>query len=139
MSHPRRKIADLPLVISDGKLKDSLSDAPNILEIEMYYNIGGTNCFTHKREERGIYISVSPMRISGGFRTFSAFSGMKSNVMALKRFSKKALADAQVDRYLFSQMVNAVLAKNHVNLTPEGNEKFKELLLDMPVSESQVA
>lgn len=33
----------------------------NCLKIEVYYHLGGINYFTYKDEQRGYYLSISPI------------------------------------------------------------------------------
>lgn len=64
------------------------------LKIEVYYSLGGYNCFTHKTEARGYYLSVSPVERSTRegitFESYTAFSGVKICLLEVSRKSKKA-------------------------------------------------
>ena len=69
------------------------------LKIETYYSVGGINYFTHKTEQRGYYLSVTPVERSAreGCRLegFAAFSGIKICVLPVSRRSKKAEENAE--------------------------------------------
>lgn len=68
------------------------------LKIEVYYNLGGYNCFTHKTDARGYYLSVSPVtrydRDGVQFESYTAFSGVKMCLLEVSRKSKKAEENA---------------------------------------------
>ena len=91
------------------------------LRIELYYNLGGFNCFTYKEEPRGYYISVTPVEranMSGySTETVTAFSGIKQCVKQVTRKSAKAEAEAEklaVD--VMDNLVDYVCKKNGLNL-----------------------
>lgn len=70
------------------------------LEIELYYDLGGMNYFTGKAEDRGYYLSVTPVEI--GMRDgriaserYAAFTGIKQNIKQVTRKSTKAEAEAE--------------------------------------------
>lgn len=64
------------------------------IKIEVQYSKGGLNYFTYKEEPRGVYVIVTPVEVKdqGGYQMeqYTAFSGVKSCVKALKRKSEKA-------------------------------------------------
>ena len=64
------------------------------IKIEVRYLKGGLNYFTYKEEPRGVYVIVTPVEVKdqGGYEmeSFTAFSGTKCCVKALKRKSEKA-------------------------------------------------
>lgn len=74
-------------------IKDDLN-----IKTEVYYNKGGMNYFTSRNEERGYYLSVSPVRrsFSGNFVTesYTAFSGVKMLILPVKRQGEKAYKQA---------------------------------------------
>jgi hypothetical protein len=92
----------------------------NLIEVELYYNIGGMNYFSGTSEPRGLYLSVTPVTVTsaGGFKTrsYSAFSGVKTLVKELKRFSKKSLEDFEPNESDIDRMINHVVAKNGLKL-----------------------
>lgn len=70
------------------------------LKIELYYGLGGMNHFTGRPENRGYYLSVSPVtrEISAGgsvLESYAAFTGIKQNIKQVTRKSKKAEAEAE--------------------------------------------
>lgn len=71
----------------------------NALKIDVYYVLGGYNCFTHKTEARGYYLSASPVqryeRDGVAFESYTAFSGAKLLLLEVSRKSKKAEAEAE--------------------------------------------
>ncbi len=71
----------------------------NFLKLEVYYSLGGFNCFTYKNEARGYYLSVSPVQRSERdgivFESYTAFSGVKLLLLEVSRKSKKAEAEAE--------------------------------------------
>ena len=94
-------------------------DATHI-EIELYYNIGGMNYFTGENLERGLKLSVRPVRKSvsecGEFSTtsYTAFSGISKHLLTMARFNKKTLDTFVVDDETINQLVNIVKIKNHI-------------------------
>lgn len=86
------------------------------LEVKVYYSLGGMNYFTYKTEERGYYVSVTPVTISENMISFTCFSGLKSLLVPCTRKSDKSY--------------KAALAK----LTPE----FKQQLIDKVLGHDSV-
>lgn len=87
------------------------------LKIELYYNLGGYNCFTHKEEPRGYYVSVSPVEHSsiGGvmMESYAAYSGVKRCVKPVSRKSAKAEKDAeQIAPEIIRDLITYVCNKN---------------------------
>lgn len=64
------------------------------LKCELYYSLGGMNYFTGRTEARGYYVSVSPVKRSDGWESYTAFSGWKKCVVECARKGKKAEAKA---------------------------------------------
>ena len=71
------------------------SAAATHLCIETYYSLGGMNYFTGAIENRGYYLSVSPVTKSRGMESFAAFSGIKKCIKPVPRKSAKAEAEAE--------------------------------------------
>ena len=73
-------------------------DKVNNIEVKLYYDLGGMNYFTGRAEDRGYYLSVTPVyrEDRGGFVTESttAFTGIKVLLVPVKRQSKKAADEA---------------------------------------------
>lgn len=74
----------------------------NKLKIELYYHLGGMNYFTYKTEERGYYISVTPVYSDGIMESVTAFSGIKQCIKPVKRKSEKAYNEvlASINEFL---------------------------------------
>lgn len=70
--------------------KTTMADATD-LKIEVYYNKGGFNMFTHENIRRGIYFSISPVKRDEIWESYTAFSGDMICVKELNRKSDKAL------------------------------------------------
>jgi len=74
-------------------IKDNLS-----IKTEVYYNKGGMNYFSGRTQERGYYLSVSPIeREERGnviIESFTAYSGVKMLILPVKRQSDKAYQQA---------------------------------------------
>lgn len=75
------------------KKYEAIANSPKELKIEVYYNKGGMNYFTGRPEERGYYLSVSPVERShsNGFTTesYTGFSGVKKLILPVARQSEK--------------------------------------------------
>jgi len=73
---------------------EQLENSPYQLKIELYYHLGGTNYFTSTNEERGYYLSISPVKrsITNGIiiEEYTAFSGLKKLILPVKKKSEKA-------------------------------------------------
>lgn len=70
------------------------------LKIQVYYDKGGMNYFTSRPEQRGYYVSVSPVQVErrgNGImvESYAAFSGVKMLVLPVQRQSPKAEAEAR--------------------------------------------
>jgi hypothetical protein len=68
------------------------------LKTKVYYEIGGTNYFTGKQEERGYYLSVSPVQIDNSenvrVEIYTSFSGYKKLLLPVKRKSENSYKKA---------------------------------------------
>ena len=95
-----------------------------VLEIEISYSLGGMNYFSYKNEGRGFYLSVKPLKRGNGFVSFTAFSGIKSLVKEVARFSAKVLESITVDESLVFEMVDHVVSKNQLELEDGAREKL---------------
>lgn len=92
------------------------------LKIELYYDLGGMNYFTGRPENRGYYLSVSPVTrgISAGgsvLESYTAFTGIKQNIKQVTRKSKKAEAEAEkmaVD--IMDNLIDYVCNKNGLEM-----------------------
>lgn len=97
------------------------------IKIELYYDLGGANYFTGTQEDRGYYLSVTPVerRNNGNYATerYIGFTGIKQNIKKVKRKSAKAETEAEnlIDVYL-DNLLDFVCTKNNLKL-----EKKNEL------------
>lgn len=87
------------------------------LEVSLSYNMGGTNYFTGNVEQRGYYLSVSPVTRKNGCISYTAFSGTKMCIKAVSRRSTKAEKEAYdlIPQYL-DHLSEVVLQKNNLSL-----------------------
>lgn len=87
------------------------------LEIDFYYDLGGTNYFTYNNEKRGYYISVSPVNRKNGSISYAAFDGVKQLLIETSRKSKKAEAEAtEKINNVLKQLIDYVLGKHGLKL-----------------------
>lgn len=101
------------------------NESASHLKIEVKYNIGGSNCFTYRNEERGYYLSVSPVKrfIRDGvqFESYTAFSGVKYCVHPVSRRSEKAEKIAiEKARGIEAELIEHVCIKNGLELAENG-------------------
>lgn len=88
--------------MTNNIVKKYISLAPGArathLKIEVYYSLGGSNCYTYRNEKRGYYLSVSPVtrEARGGcmMESYTAFTGTKYCVLPVTRQSAKSAAQA---------------------------------------------
>lgn len=66
----------------------------NVLEVKVYYDLGGYNYFTSQPKRRGYYISVSPLEVCGNMVGYQGFSGTCILLNEVKRQSKKGEEEA---------------------------------------------
>ena len=66
----------------------------NVIDIEVYYDLGGYNYFSGSEKKRGYYLSVSPLEVDGHFVSYQGFSGMYMLLNECSRKSKKAESEA---------------------------------------------
>lgn len=89
----------------------------NFLKIEIYYSLGGMNYFTGRAENRGYYISVSPVYKNGITESYTSFTGIKHCLNTVSRKSEKAYNNAlTIAPEILHTLVNAVCAKNNINV-----------------------
>lgn len=105
-------------------IKLAENKAATHLKVEVYYNLGGYNCFTYKPEERGYYLSVSPVTREnrGGctMESYAAFSGIKQCVHVVNRKSAKAeTIAAEKAAQIENTLISWVLEKNGLELETE--------------------
>lgn len=93
----------------------------NNIKIEIYYSKGGLNYFTSRNEQRGLYVSVSPVKretIIGNIVTesYAGFSGIKECVLPLNKFSSKTCENFQIDESTKQKLINHVIEKNNLTI-----------------------
>jgi hypothetical protein len=109
--------------ISTAYLKTSTDKMQ--IKIQLYYHKGGMNYFASKNEERGYYLSVTPVEryeetIDGKvfiFENYKAYSGNKTLLLETKRISNKGIEDAKIiaDKKQ-NELVEHVCTKNNLEL-----------------------
>lgn len=92
----------------------------NKIKIELYYHLGGMNYFTGKAENRGYYLSVTPVLLEGNFITTTAFTGIRQCIKPVARKSEKAYQTAlqTIDEFL-PELLTYVCTKNNIELMEE--------------------
>lgn len=89
------------------------------IKVELYYSLGGLNCFTYKQEGRGYYLSAVPVKREnhGSFssESFVAFTGVKTLVQECSRKGKTAEQKA-MNQY---EQRKAELLKHFADLLPQ--------------------
>lgn len=77
------------------------ADGTTHLRIDVYYDLGGYNCFTYKSDARGYYASFRPVerhKTTYGFsESFTMFKGFKLKLREVARQSKKAETESLSD------------------------------------------
>lgn len=105
------------------------TNEPNkFIEIKVAYCEGGTSNFSGVTNARAYYMHVTPIEIEnyGGaeIKKFMMFSGLKSRLEEVKRFSEKKLdewadtlrKDCETRDVVMMQVVNRVLAEENLTL-----------------------
>lgn len=89
----------------------------NVLEVKVYYDLGGVSWATGDRNKRGYYLSVSPLQVSSNTVMYQGFSGMYYFLNEVARQSKKgeeiALKLAQESKKM---VIDAVCKKHGIEL-----------------------
>lgn len=88
------------------------------IKLEIYYHLGGMNMFTHRNEERGYYISATPVERTGIYEMVTAFSGIKQCILPCSRKSAKREAEAEKTAD-FKDILLSVLNRNNLELIEE--------------------
>jgi len=74
------------------------------LQVNVFYDKGGSNYFSGQIIRRGIYVSVTPVLRNGSYITQKLFTGLKQLVEEMGRASEKKLTQwkqliqSQIDR-----------------------------------------
>jgi len=113
------------------------TDPDRILEIEVYYDEGGMSYFTGSVNKRGYYLAVQPVKLDGGFRSITAFSGTKALVEESKRFSARKLQEVALQALhlpVYRTLLNHVLAKGNIRLQEAAPAESRTTALPFPES-----
>lgn len=79
-----------------SRTRDIIStDRNNKITTEIYYSKGGMNYFTSNNEKRGYYFGIMPEEYKDGWKTCTAFSGIKICILEVTRKSKSAYEKAK--------------------------------------------
>lgn len=66
----------------------------NVLEVRIYYDLGGINYATYEPKKRGYYASVTPLVVSDCCTSFQGFTGVSMLLNEVSRQSKKGEQEA---------------------------------------------
>lgn len=88
----------------------------NKMKLHTYYELGGMNYFTYKVEDRGIYLSVTPVMRTEDSEITTAFTGTKFLVKPLKRWSKSC-ENFKVDYNTLMGCITYVANSNQINMS----------------------
>lgn len=97
----------------------STTDPNRVVEVEVYYDEGGLSYFTGGVNKRGYYLAVQPVKMEGGFRSVTAFSGTKALIEETKRFSARKfqeIAAKALQLPVYRTLLDHVLAKGNTRL-----------------------
>ncbi len=93
---------------------------PNrFVEVEVYYDAGGRSFLSGEFNKRGYYLAVQPVKREGNCKSMLAFSGTKTLIEEVKRFSAKKLQEAALQATqltVYQNLLNHVSAKNNLKL-----------------------
>ena len=104
---------DRTRILKEHKIIDGKK---TFVEVSLSYDLGGWNFFTGESEARGIYVNVSPVEKGDGWRSFTAFSGIKMLVKPLKRFNKKIFESFVPEETDVERLLTHVLNKNNITI-----------------------
>lgn len=88
------------------------------IKLEVFYSLGGMNVFTYRNEERGYYISATPVTMTDIYEMTTAFSGLKKCIIPCSRKSAKREAEAEKTAD-FKDILMSVLNRNNIELAEE--------------------
>jgi len=83
------------------------------LEVSVYYTKGGANYFSGGTTPRGYYLSVRPVTLRDGMKSFDLFAGCKKFLFETARYTAKQF-DRAVDMSaeFEDELITAVVAEN---------------------------
>ncbi len=89
------------------------------VEVEVYYDAGGRSFLSGEFNKRGYYLAVQPVKREGNCKSMLAFSGTKTLIEEVKRFSARKLQEAALQATqlpVYQKLLNYALAKNNLKL-----------------------
>ena len=75
----------------DGSWRWRSGDSGDIVEVEVAYDLGGSNFFTGSTMRRGVYVNVTPKRIEAGMVRTTAFTGGRFFIVPLDRKNARTI------------------------------------------------
>ena len=98
--------------------KDGKDVKCNVLEVRVYYDIGGISYATYEPKKRGYYLSVSPLVVSGCCVSYQGFTGCYKFLKEVSRQSKKAADEAvKIAQEVKQQVIDYVCTQHGIELT----------------------
>jgi hypothetical protein len=89
----------------------------NVLEVRIYYDLGGYNYGTGEPKPRGYYLSVTPLVVSEHCTSFQGFTGAYIPLNQVSRQSKKGEAEAiKLMEQNKQQLIDYVCQKHGITL-----------------------
>ena len=83
------------------------------LEVSVYYTKGGANYFSGGINPRGYYVSVRPVTLRDGMRSFDLFAGRKQFLFETARYTDRQFSRAVTMAADFEdELITAVVAEN---------------------------
>ena len=89
------------------------------VEVEVYYDAGGRSFLSGEFNKRGYYLAVQPVKREGNCKSMLAFSGTKTLIEEVTRFSARKLQEAALQATqlpVYQKLLNHVLVKNILQL-----------------------
>lgn len=89
------------------------------VEVEVYYDAGGRSFLSGEFNKRGYYLAVQPVKREGNCKSMLAFSGTKTLIEEVKRFSARKLQEAALQAThlpVYQNLLNHVLTRNNFKL-----------------------
>lgn len=98
------------------------------LRIDVYYNIGDYSMLSHQPQQRGYYLSVSPVGISTSgackLESYGFFTGIKKLILPVSRQSAKRFEEAKLlAEEIKPQLIACVLQEQGLELQSENQGK----------------
>lgn len=85
------------------------------IEVRLFYDKGGYSYWSNSEVQRGFYASVCPVKRAGMMTSFIAFSGVKTLVKPVGRYSDKAFDEAKEESFdIIGDLLNRMFRKYNV-------------------------